>query len=86
MHLINKVVIQGRLFIWMLMLQEFDFKITHRPRKKHFGAKFLSRAKPVAQEAPINEDLPNAQLFWVEIDLEGLEIAEYVKTRELPIG
>ena len=41
LHLINKVVIQGRLFRWMLLLQEFDFKVIHRPRKRHFGADFF---------------------------------------------
>ena len=31
LHLINKVVIQGRLFRWMLLLQEFKFKVIHKP-------------------------------------------------------
>ena len=46
LYLINKMVIQGRTFWWMLLLQEFNFKIIHKPGKKHFGADFLSRATP----------------------------------------
>ena len=86
LHLINKVIIQGRLFRWMLLLQEFDFKIIHRPGKKHFGADFLSRAAPVQETEPINDELPDAQLFRIEMDSDGSEIIEYLKTGELPAG
>ena len=44
LYLINKVLIQGRLMRWMLFLQEYEFKIFHKPGKHHHGADFLSRA------------------------------------------
>ena len=64
----------------MLLLQEFDFKIDfkiiHRPGKKHFGTDFLSRAAPATSEEPVNDELPDAQLFRIEIDSDGSEIAD----------
>lgn len=46
LYLINKVVFQGCIFRWMLLLQECTFKIIHKLGKNHFGADFLSRATP----------------------------------------
>ena len=44
----------------MLLLQEFDFKIIHRPKKKQFGADFLSKAAIVVKEVQMSDDLPDA--------------------------
>ena len=68
LRLINKVVIQGQLFRWMLLLQEFDFKIIHMPGKKHFGANFLSKAIQVGMESPRKDDLVDAQLFQTKVE------------------
>ena len=59
LYLINKVVIQGQTFRWMLLLQEFNFKVIHKPRKKHFGADFLSRA---TQKTSKNHSMMNGQM------------------------
>ena len=50
----------------MLLLQEFNFKIIHKPGKKHFGADFLSRATPVESQEQLCDDLPDAGLFRAE--------------------
>ena len=34
----------------------------------------------------MNDELPDAQLFRIEIDLDGSKIAEYLKMGELPTG
>ena len=34
----------------------------------------------------MNDKLPDAQLFLIEIDSDGSKIAEYLKTGELPVG
>ena len=63
LYLINKVVIQGRLAKWMLLLQEFDFKIIHKPGRRLFGADFLSRATLEGETTDIQSNLPDAALF-----------------------
>ncbi len=86
LYLINKVVIQGRLARWMLLLQEFDFKVIHKPGKCHFGANFLSRETPKGETTSIQSNLPDAALFQIEMDIEGSEIASYLRTGEFPMG
>ena len=34
----------------------------------------------------MNDDLFDAQLFYVEVDLDELKIAKYLKSGELPVG
>ena len=84
LYLINKVVIQGRLARWMLLLQEYNFKIIHKPGKNHFGADFLSRATPAGEVESLQTELPDAALFRMEVDIVGKEIAEYLRSGELP--
>ena len=42
-YLVNKQALTGRLSRWMLLLQEFDFQIHHRPGVQHAVADYLSR-------------------------------------------
>ena len=86
LYLINKVIILGRLARWMLLLQEFDYKIIHKLGRNHFGVDFLSRATPEGETTDIQSNLPDAELFHIELDTEGAEIASYLQTGELPIG
>ncbi|MCO5580946.1 hypothetical protein L7F22_034820 [Adiantum nelumboides] len=86
LYLINKVVIQGLLFRWMLLLQEFEFKIIHKPRKNHFGADFLLRATHEIGETGIIDELPDAQLFGIQGVTDDSDLARYLQTGELPIG
>ena len=67
LYLINKVLIQGRLMRWMLLLQEFDFKIFHKPGKNHHGADFLSRSAVGEHLQSIRDDPIDAELFTVSI-------------------
>lgn len=45
MYLVNKSIIQGRISLWLLLLQEFTFNIIVRPRKSHVIADKLSRIR-----------------------------------------
>ena len=38
------------------------------------------------EKTPLNDELPDAQLFRIEIDSDGSEIAEYLRTGELLAG
>ncbi|MCO5575778.1 hypothetical protein L7F22_029583 [Adiantum nelumboides] len=86
LYLINKVVIQGQIFRWMLLLQEFEFKIIHKPGKNHFGAYFLSRATPEIGKTGISDELPDAPLFGIQEVTDDSDMAKYLQTGDLPIG
>ena len=70
LYMINKLVIQGRINRWLLLLQEFTFKIIVRPRKKHVSADHLSRIKTREPADGVNDDFPDAHLFQIAIILE----------------
>ena len=66
LYLVHKQALTGRLAQWMLLLQEFDFDIQHRPRVQHAIANYLSRLEswePMEQEY---DDLPDASLFSID--------------------
>ena len=90
LYLINKVLIQGRLMRWMLFLQEYDFKIFHKPRKYHHGADFLSRSAVGEHLQSTRDDPIDAELFNVDTleddDPEWLEIKQFLLTGMVPEG
>ena len=43
LYLVSKESLTWKLSRWMLLLQEFDFKIHHRPGTQHAVADYLSR-------------------------------------------
>ena len=63
LYLLNKQALTGRLARWMLLLQEFDFRIQHLPGVQHAVADYLSRLKSGEPEEPTYDDLPDAGLF-----------------------
>ena len=73
LYLINKVLIQGRLMRWTLFLQEYDFKIFHKPGKYHHGADFLSRSAEGDHEQSIRDEPPDAELFLTCLENEDPE-------------
>ena len=67
LYMINKPVIQGRINRWLLLLQEFTFKIIVRPWKKHVSADHMSRIKTGEPTDGVNDDFPDAQLFQIAV-------------------
>lgn len=87
-YLINKLDLSGQLARWVLLLQEFNFTIIVRPGKSHANADHLSKLEIFnnAQLDPLNDELPNANLFEVDIvQSEYGNILEYLTTNKIPI-
>ena len=89
LYLVNKPIIQGRISRWLLLLQEFIFKIVVRPEKSHVSADHLSRIKTGEPPEGVNDDFPNAQLFQIAVLPKWYtSIEEYLSTgniqREMP--
>ena len=66
LYLVNKQALTGWLARWMLLLQEFDFEIQHRPGVQHAIADYLSRLD--TREPPDQEygDLTDTALFSID--------------------
>ena len=63
LYLVNKQALTDRLARWMLMLQEFDFQIQHRPGVQHGVANYLSCLESGETAEPTYDDLPEDGLF-----------------------
>ena len=55
----------GKLARWMLLLQEFNFIIRHRPRTQHAIGDFLSRLDNGDNVAKDDDDFPDADILRV---------------------
>ena len=63
LYLVNKQALTGRLARWMLLLQEFDFQIQHRPGVQHAVADYLSCLESGEPAETAYDDLSDASLF-----------------------
>ena len=63
LYLVAKQSLSGELARWMLLLQEFDFQIHHRPGVQHTVANYLSRLELGEPADSTYDDLPDAHLF-----------------------
>ena len=85
LYLVNKPIIQGRISQWLLLVQEFTFKIVVRPGKSHVSADHLLRIKLGEPPEGINDDFLDAQLFHVTVLPAWYAcIGEYLLTGQFP--
>ena len=85
-YMVNKLQLSGRITRWVLLLQEFDFDVDVRPRKKHANADFLSQLSKEVNSTSIDDSLPNAHLFNVDvIHVEYADVLYYQKNNTFPL-
>ena len=66
-YLVKKTVLGGRIFRWLLLFQEFDFKVIVKPEKLNVGPDHLSRVTNGEEPMNLEDNFPDAQLFSVQI-------------------
>ena len=66
-YLSNKPVLGGKIYRWLLLLQEFDFEIIVNLGGLNVAPNHLSRIEIGEEPTNIDDGLPDAQLFRVEI-------------------
>jgi hypothetical protein len=66
-YLVNKPVLGGRIFRWLLLFQEFDFEVIVKPGKPNAGPNHLSRITNGQEPMNLEENFMVAQLFSVQI-------------------
>jgi hypothetical protein len=84
-YMVNKPQLSGRIARWVLLLQEFEFTVEVRPGKKHGNADHLSRLTEAEGTESVNDALPDAQLFSVDvITNQYKDIIQYLTSQEFP--
>ena len=64
--LLSKQAVRGTLALWMLLLQEFDFDIQHRPGTQHAVEDYLSRIENGADAVDADDDFPNGAILHIK--------------------
>jgi hypothetical protein len=71
----------GRICIWLLLFQEFDFDVIVKPMKMNARPNHLLRVTNGEEPTNADNNFPNAHLFLVQIVDENLVfIIEYLST------
>ena len=71
----------------MLLFQEFEFEVIVRPRKLNAGPNHLSRIDTREEPIGVEDDLPNAHLFRIEVvPTKFEEIAQFLENGQAPEG
>jgi hypothetical protein len=84
-YLVNKPVHQGNICRWLLLFQEFEFDVIIRPGKKNVRPDHLSRLETGEDLTGIDDDLPDAHLFRVEVAPKYLEdISNFLEEGKAP--
>jgi hypothetical protein len=84
-YLVNKPVLGGIIYRWLLLLQKFDFEVIVKPRKLNAGPDHLSRVTNGEEPTNLEETLPDTQLFSVQIANDYFaNIIEYLSTGTAP--
>jgi hypothetical protein len=80
LYLVNKPIVIGQIARWLLLLQEFDYKIIFKPERVHFLPDQLSIINHGELAIRVEVQLPDAQLFGIEIDwYASQQIIDYLK-------
>src|SRR5882757_9100745 len=66
-YLVNKPVLGGRICRWLLLFQEYDFEIIVKPGKLNARPDHLSRIDSGEEPSNLEDNLPDAQLFSIQI-------------------
>ena len=66
-YLVNKLVLGGKICIWLLLFQEYDFEIIVKPGRLNAGLDRLSRLEIGEEPTSLEDNMSDAQLFSVQI-------------------
>jgi hypothetical protein len=88
-YLVNKPNPSGRLARWLLLMEEFDIDIVHRPGRRHGNVDGLTRAYEGVGDVSEDDDFPDAAIMSInaeEAPEEYREIIQYLDGMRFPDG
>jgi hypothetical protein len=84
-YLVNKPMLRGRICIWILLFQEYDFDIVVNPGRMNKGPDHLSRLEHGKEPTSLDDTLPDAHFFCIrKIDDQFSEIVQFLSTGMTP--
>jgi hypothetical protein len=84
-YLINKPMLGGRIYRWLLLFQEYDFEIIVKPGKLNAGTDHLSKITNGEESKNLEENFTDANLFSIQIvDDYFANIVGLLRTRMAP--
>jgi hypothetical protein len=84
-YLVNKPVLGGRICIWMLLFQEYDFEIIVNPRRMNKGPDHLLRLEHGEELTSLEDTLPDEKLLAIRKDDEHFtEIVQFLSIGMAP--
>jgi hypothetical protein len=84
-YLVNKVMLGGRIYRWLLLFQEFDFEVIVELGKLNVGPDHLSRITNGEEPTNLEEIFPDAHLFLFQLANEYFaDIIQYLSTWTTP--
>jgi len=72
----------GRIARWMLLLQEYDFEIIHKPSRQHVMANHLSRVTIGQSAIRVKDQFPDTNLFMVQVTPKNIQRPINIDRRE----
>jgi hypothetical protein len=84
-YLVNKPVLGGRICIWLLLFQVYDFEIIVKPWRMNKGPDHLSKLEHGEELTSLEDALPDAQLLANrKIDDHFAEIVQFLSIGMAP--
>jgi hypothetical protein len=66
MYLVNKSHVSSRLVRWLLLFQEYDFKIVYKPSRSHLMVDTLSRLPHQTEPVGVPDQTCDAHMFTLQ--------------------
>jgi hypothetical protein len=88
-YLVNKPNPSGRLVRWLLLMEEFDIDIVHRPGRWHGNVDGLTRAYKGVGDVSEDDDFPDATIMSINVEEapeKYREIIQYLDSMRFPDG
>ena len=85
--LVNKPVLGGRIYRWLLLFQEYEFEVVVKPGWLNARPDHLSRIETGKEPTSLEEGLPDTHLFSVCVaDGHFEDIIHFLTTGTTPKG
>jgi len=84
-YLVNKPVLGGRIYRWLLLFQEYDFEVIVKPGKMNACPDHLSRLESGEEGGNLDDRLLDAQLFSIRmVDDQFWDVIQFLNTGVAP--
>ena len=64
-YLVNKALLGGKIYQWLLLFQEFDFEVIVKPGRQNVGPDHLSMIESGEEPKNLEDNLLYVQLFAI---------------------